>query len=45
MFGVFADTGRSNGLGAVLFESEEAAANAVEELDRAYIGKRYVELS
>lgn len=37
--------GRKNGYGAILFESNEEAQNASEELDQANIGTRYVELS
>ena len=44
VLGVGAD-GRKNGYGAILFESNEEATNASEELDQANIGTRYVELS
>merc|ERR1712072_1158473 len=34
--------GRRNGFGAVLFENEEAAEKAISELDKEYIGERYI---
>ena len=39
------DDGRNNGLGAILFEDEEQASKAAEELNKAYIGTRYVNLN
>ena len=37
--------GRPSGFGAILFDKEEDAEEAVAELDQANIGARYVELS
>ena len=43
--GYHSDSGRRNGLGTLLFQHQQAATRAVEELDRQHIGHRYVELS
>lgn len=37
--------GRPNGWGTCLFESEEDAQNACKELEKEYIGERYVNLT
>merc|ERR1712167_293843 len=37
--------GRNNGLGTILFETEDEATNAAEALNKAYIGSRFVNLS
>jgi len=37
--------GRKNGFGAILFENEKDAREAIEELNGEYVGSRYVELS
>ena len=37
--------GRTNGLGAVVFESVEEAEKAALELNKQYIGSRYVNLT
>lgn len=37
--------GRKNGFGAILFKTEEDAARASQELNKQYIGERYVDLS
>ena len=36
------EEGRRSGMAAVLFENEEVAEKAVKELDKEYIGERYV---
>lgn len=37
--------GRTNGFGAILFNSREEAENAIKKLNGQYIGERYVDLS
>ena len=37
--------GRNNGFGAILFNKEEDAQHAVEDLNEKYIGNRWVELT
>ena len=37
--------GRKNGFGAILFNTEQDASNAINELNGEYLGDRYVELS
>jgi RNA recognition motif-containing protein len=37
--------GRKNGFGAILFENGEEADKAVKEMNKQYIGQRYVDLS
>lgn len=38
------EDGRRNGWGTCLFESEDEAQRACEELDKEYIGERYIML-
>lgn len=38
------EDGRNNGLGAIVFETAEEAEKAVTEMQKQYIGSRYVNL-
>ena len=37
--------GRKNGFGAMLFKTEDDAAQAAKEMDKKYVGNRYVDLT